>query len=89
MAAWFPDMFCNFPSVKIHSFDIKSAIEKTAMQKIYCSVYYITLNSNCEAQRAHKNLKKIVEYRARSQNERFECNFFLLFLKEKIVFKHH
>jgi hypothetical protein len=28
----------------------------------------ITLNSNCEAQRASKNLKKIVEDRVRSQN---------------------
>jgi hypothetical protein len=60
VAAWFPDMFCNFNSMKIHSIAIKSAIEKTAMQKIYCSVYYITLSSNCEAQRASKNLKKIV-----------------------------
>jgi hypothetical protein len=32
-------------------------------QKNYCSVYYITLNSNCEAQRVTKNLKKIVEDR--------------------------
>ncbi len=30
-------------------------------QKFYFTVYYITLNSNCEAQRASKNLKKIVE----------------------------
>jgi hypothetical protein len=29
-------------------------------KKNYCTVYYITLNSNCEAQRASKNLKKIV-----------------------------
>jgi hypothetical protein len=29
-----------------------------AKEKIYCTVYYITLNSNCEAQRAFKNLKK-------------------------------
>jgi hypothetical protein len=32
-----------------------------------CTVYYITLNSNCEAERASKNLKKIVEDRVRSQ----------------------
>ncbi len=32
-----------------------------------CTVYYITLNSNCEAQRASKNLKKIVEDRVRIQ----------------------
>jgi hypothetical protein len=30
-------------------------------QNFYCTVYYITLNSNCDAQRASKNLKKIVE----------------------------
>ncbi len=36
-------------------------------QKFYCTVYYITLNSNCEAQRASKNLKKIVEDRVGSQ----------------------
>ncbi len=33
----------------------------------YCTVYYITLNSNCEAQRASKNLKNIVEDRVGSQ----------------------
>ncbi len=33
----------------------------------YCTVYYITLTSNCEAQRASKNLKKIVEGRVGSQ----------------------
>jgi hypothetical protein len=34
---------------------------------LYCTVYYITLNSNYEAQRASKNLKKIVEDRVGSQ----------------------
>jgi hypothetical protein len=29
-----------------------------AKEKFYCTVYYITLKSNCEAQRASKNLKK-------------------------------
>jgi hypothetical protein len=38
-----------------------------AKQIFYCSVYYITLNSNWEAQRASKNLKKSVEDRVRSQ----------------------
>ncbi len=33
----------------------------------YCAVYYITLNSNCEAQRVSKNLKKIVFDRVSSQ----------------------
>jgi hypothetical protein len=36
-------------------------------QIFYSNVYYITLNSNCEAQRASKNLKKIVEDRVGSQ----------------------
>ncbi len=36
-------------------------------QIFYCTVYYITLNSNCEAQRSSKNSKKIVEDRVRSQ----------------------
>jgi hypothetical protein len=43
------------------------APQSGAKQKFYCTVYYITLNSNCEAQRASKNLKKIVEDRFGSQ----------------------
>jgi hypothetical protein len=38
-----------------------------AKQSFYCTIYYITLNSSCEAQGASKNLKKIVEERVRSQ----------------------
>jgi hypothetical protein len=38
-----------------------------AKQIFYCTVSYITLNSNCEAQRASKNLKKIVVDRVGSQ----------------------
>ncbi len=48
-------------------------------QNFYCTVYYVTLNSNCEAQRASKNLKKLEEDRVRSQKimyEWFECKFF-------------
>jgi hypothetical protein len=33
----------------------------TRCKGIFFTVYYITLNSNCEAQRACKNLKTIVE----------------------------
>jgi hypothetical protein len=29
-----------------------------AKEKIYCNVYYLTLNSNWEAQRASENLSK-------------------------------
>jgi hypothetical protein len=35
------------------------APQSGAKQKFYCTVYYITLNSNCEAQRASKSLKKM------------------------------
>jgi hypothetical protein len=38
-----------------------------AKQIFYCIVYYITLNSNCDAQRASKILKKIVVDRVGSQ----------------------
>ncbi len=34
--------------------------EMDAKQNFYFTVCYITFNSNCEAQRAFKNLKKIV-----------------------------
>ena len=56
-------------------------------QKFYCTVYYITLNSNCEAQRASKNLKKIVEDRVRSQKWGMSdlSAIFLLFKGEKYV----
>jgi len=39
-----------------------------AKEKIYFTVYYITLNLNCEAQRVSKYLGKNVEYKVRSQN---------------------
>ncbi len=45
------------------------APQSGAKQNFYCTVYYIILNSNCEAQRASKNLEKqIVEDRVKSQN---------------------
>jgi hypothetical protein len=34
-------------------------VQSGAKDQFYCTVYYITLNSNCEAQRASKNLKKM------------------------------
>jgi hypothetical protein len=37
---------------------ISKPIKLDCKQKFYCAVYYITLNSNCEAQRASKKLKK-------------------------------
>jgi hypothetical protein len=59
------------------------APQSGAKQIFYCTVYYIALNSNCDAQR-FKNVKKIVEDRVRSQNY---CKsgmsvFFLLFKGE-------
>jgi hypothetical protein len=39
-----------------------------AKDQFYCTIYYITLNSNCEAWGVFKNLKLIVEDRARCQN---------------------
>jgi hypothetical protein len=61
-----------------------------AKEKKYCTVYYIILNSKCEAQRASKNLKEIVEDRVRSQNECMsDLSIKFYFLKENIVFKSH
>jgi hypothetical protein len=35
------------------------APQYSAKDQMYCTAYYITLNSYCEAQRASKNLKNI------------------------------
>jgi hypothetical protein len=43
-------------------------LQSGAKDQLYCTVYNITLKSNCEAQRLCKNLKTIVEDRVRSQN---------------------
>jgi hypothetical protein len=43
------------------------APQSGAKQIFYCTVYYITLNSNCEAQRAPKIFFLNVEDRVRSQ----------------------
>jgi len=40
------------------SHPLSVAPQSGAKQNFYCAVYYITLNSNCEVQRAYKNLKK-------------------------------
>jgi hypothetical protein len=37
-------------------------------EQFYCTVYYITLKSNCEAQRVSKKLERIVKFRVRGQN---------------------
>jgi hypothetical protein len=38
---------------------LSAAPQSGAKEQVYCTVYYITLNSNCEVQRASKNLKKL------------------------------
>jgi hypothetical protein len=55
-------------------------------KKKYCLLYFITLNSNCKAQRASKNLKKILEDELEAKNNESEGNF-LLFKGEKYVSK--
>jgi hypothetical protein len=37
------------------------ALQSDAKQNFYCAVYYVTLNSNCEAQRVSKELEKNVK----------------------------
>ena len=55
------------------------APQSGAEQNFCCTAYYITLNSKCIAQRASKNLKKIVENRVKKpklKHEWFECKIF-------------
>jgi hypothetical protein len=60
-----------------------------AKEQFNCTIYYITLNSNCEAQRASKNLKN-VEDRVRSQNYCMnDLGGFFYFFKEKFLLKIH
>jgi hypothetical protein len=42
-------------------FPLAVVLQSGAKDQFYCTVYYVTLNSNCEAQGVSKNLKKIVE----------------------------
>ncbi len=42
--------------------------QSIAKENFYCALYYITLNSNCEAQRASKDFFN-VEERVKSQNK--------------------
>ncbi len=60
-----PALFWLSNYVASHRIDV--APQSGAKQICYCTIYYITLSSNCEAQRASKNLKKIVEDRVKSQ----------------------
>jgi hypothetical protein len=56
-----PDLF--WLSSYVTSRCLAAAPQSGEKQNVYCTVYYITLNSNCEPQRASRNLKKIVEDR--------------------------
>jgi hypothetical protein len=60
-----------------------------AKDQFYFTVYYITLNSNCETQGVPKNFEKIdeIELESKLMHGLFECNF--LCFMEKIMFKNH
>jgi hypothetical protein len=59
-----------------------------AKQNYYCTVYYTTLNSNDEAQKAPKNLEKNCRrsQKPKFMQEGFECNFFT-FDRKTLVLK--
>jgi hypothetical protein len=66
------------------------APQSGAKQNFYCTVYYMTLNSNCEAQRASKNLRKIVEDRVGSKKKGMsDLSIIFYFVKEKNMFQSH
>ncbi len=46
-------------SIYVASHHLDVAPQESAKDQCYCTVYYITLNSNCEAQGVSKNLKKM------------------------------
>jgi hypothetical protein len=52
-----PALFCLSSYVSSHHLAV--APKSGAKDQFYCTVYCITLNSNCEAQRVSKNLKKM------------------------------
>jgi hypothetical protein len=61
-----------------------------AKGQFYSTVYYITLNPICVAQRASTNLMKIMEVRLESQNEQIgDLSVKSCLFKEKIMVKSH
>ena len=74
----------------VASLHLAVAPQSGTKDQFYFPVYYITLNSNCEARRVSKNLKTIVEDTVGSKNK---CmgNLSVIFLhfKDKIMFKNH
>jgi hypothetical protein len=66
------------------------APQSGAKDQFYCTVYYITFNSNCEAQGVSKYLKRIVQNRVRSHNYSMgDLSAIFYVFREKIMFKNH
>jgi hypothetical protein len=55
--------------VASHHLAVTSESESVAKDQFYRTVYYSTLNSNCEAQRVSKKWKKYIENKFWSQNQ--------------------
>jgi len=66
------------------------APQSSAKDLFYITVYHITLNPICVAQRASTNLMKILEVRLESQNEQIgDLSVKSCLFKEKIMLKSH
>jgi hypothetical protein len=59
MAHWNSLSALFWLSSNVDSDHLAVALQSGAKDLFYCTVYYITLNSNCEAQILSKKLKKI------------------------------
>jgi hypothetical protein len=59
---------CLVLSSYVASHCLAVAPQSGAKQFFYCTFYYITLNSNCEAKRASKNLKKMQKIELEAKN---------------------
>jgi hypothetical protein len=57
------------------------APQSGAKDQFYYTVYYITVNSNCETWRISKNLEKIVENRGKFKINAWVICAFFCFLK--------
>jgi hypothetical protein len=55
-------------SYYVASHPLGVVLQSGEKDQFYCSVYYITLYSNCEAEIVSKNVKKTAEDRVTSQN---------------------
>jgi hypothetical protein len=49
---------CHYTECRVVCY-LAVAPQSSAKTQIYIIIYYITLNSNCEAHRVYKNLKKM------------------------------